>query len=470
MPAKSTNPYAATRAPAAKPLPFSQRQMQEILAEYPTPLFVYHERGIRESGRRLKAAFLWNSGFREYFAAKALPNPNILALLSSEGFGVDASSLPELQAAAAAGIPGDEVMFTSNNTPVREFREAKERGAILNLDDITHLDILLEEAGGLPELLSFRLNPGSTRTGNQIIGDPVEAKFGMTRAQIFEGITRAREEGVRHFGLHTMIASNELDPSYFVDTSEMLFELAADLASLTGVKVQFVNLGGGIGIPYEPDQLPVDIEAIGRGVRERYDAIIRPAGLHPLAVYMENGRYVTGPHGYLLTTVTTLKETFKKFVGVDATMADVMRPAVYGAYHHISVPGKDRVPPYWVADVVGSLCENNDKFAIDRRLPPVERGDVLVIHDVGAHGHAMGFNYNGKLRSAEVLLREDGSILPLRRAETAREYFATVNWDSLKVLRREIGTQLANLISDLGEASGHISGIIHPSLPEGPAH
>jgi len=411
-----------------KRLPFDKARITEIIRDHPTPFYVYDERGIRENARRLNAAFGWCDGFKEYFAVKATPNPHILKILREEGLGADCSSLAELVLAERVGIVGEEIMFTSNDTPAVEFERAKGLRAIINLDDITHLVYLEKLAGGLPELLCFRYNPGPLRTGNAIIGQPAEAKFGMTRPQLFQAYEAAKKKGVRRFGLHTMLASNELNMDFFIETARMLFDLAVDLAEKLDVRLEFVNLGGGVGIPYRPEDVAIDLQALGQAVKVYYDERIRPAGLHPLSVCMENGRVITGPYGFLVTRAIHEKHTYKEYVGVDACMANLMRPGMYGAYHHITVLGREEVPRNRKVDVVGSLCENNDKFAVDRLLPKVETGDLLVIHDAGAHGHSMGFQYNGKLRSAEFLLREDGSVQQIRRAESLDDYFATVDF------------------------------------------
>ena len=414
-----------------KTLPFNEAKVREIIRDYPTPFYLYDERGIRENARRLNAAFGWCPGFKEYFAVKATPNPYILKIAMEEGFGADCSSLAELVLAERVGIVGEEIMFTSNGTPTTEYTQAKAVGAIINLDDITHLRYLEEEAGGLPELICFRYNPGPLREGNAIIGTPEQAKYGLTRPQLFEAYASARKKGSRRFGLHTMVASNELNLEFFVETAIMLFDLAIELAEKLDVRLEFVNVGGGIGIPYRPEQKAIDLEALSRRVKAHYDKLIRPAGLHPLRVCMENGRCITGPYGFLVTQAIHEKHTYKEYVGVDACMANLMRPGMYGAYHHITVLGKEGAPHDTMVDVVGSLCENNDKFAIDRPLPNVARGDLLVIHDAGAHGHSMGFQYNGKLRCAELLLREDGSVQQIRRAETIDDYFATLDFSNL---------------------------------------
>jgi len=414
----------------SKSLPFSEAQIREIAETYPTPFHIYDERAIRENARRLNAAFAWNEGFREYFAVKATPNPHILKICQEEGFGADCSSLPEMVLAEKVGITGEGIMLTSNNTQTDEFAKAMELGAVINLDDITHIDYL-EESLGLPELICFRYNPGPLREGNVIIGKPEEAKYGFTREQLFEGYERLRDKGVKRFGQHTMVASNELNSEFFVETARMLFELVVEVHERLDIKIEFVNLGGGIGIPYRPEEKPIDLEALGKGIQAAYEELIVPKGLHPLKVLMENGRMVTGPYGYLITEAIHEKHIYRDYIGVDACMSNLMRPGMYGAYHHISVLGKENAPHDRTVDVVGSLCENNDKFAIERKLPKIERGDLLVIHDAGAHGHSMGFQYNAKLRSAELLLKEDGSVQQIRRAETIDDYFSTLDFSTL---------------------------------------
>ena len=414
----------------AKTVPFTATELERIASRHPTPFHIYDEKAICETARALLRAFAWAPGFREYFAVKACPNPHILKILREEGFGADASSLPELLLAQKAGITGEAVMFTSNDTPAEEYRQARALGAVINLDDISHIAFLAKEAG-LPELLCLRYNPGPLREGNAIIGKPEEAKYGFTRQQLFEGYQLLRDRGVKRFGLHTMVASNELNPQYFVDTARMLYGLVAELSEKLGIRFEFINIGGGIGIPYRPEQTAVDIPAVSRGIEAAYNETIRARGLHPLRLYMEMGRMITGPHGFLVTRVLHLKDTYRKYVGVDACMANLMRPGMYGAYHHITVMGKQDRPADKLYDVTGSLCENNDKFAIQRLLPAAERGDLLVIHDTGAHGYAMGFNYNGKLRSAELLLQPDGSVRQIRRAETVEDYFATLDFKGL---------------------------------------
>jgi diaminopimelate decarboxylase len=415
---------------AEKKLPCSREELLEICSRFPTPFHLYDEQAILKNLRRLIQAFSWSEGFTEYYAVKAAPNPFLLKILKNHGAGADCSSLTELLLSERCGITGEAIMFTSNDTPAEEFKKARELGAIINLDDISHISYL-EKCAGLPDLVSQRYNPGPLRSGNAIIGHPEEAKYGFTREQIFEGYRLLRQKGVRRFGLHTMVASNELDPHYFVDTAIMLYELAVEVLRETGVRIEFINIGGGIGIPYKPQQAAVDIELVSRGIHDAYKRIIVPAGLHPMKLFMECGRMITGPYGFLVSHVLHIKRTYKKYVGLDACMADLMRPALYGAYHHITVLGKEALPANVDYDVTGSLCENNDKFAIDRPLPDVEEGDIVVIHDAGAHGHAMGFNYNGKLRSAELLLRTNGEVVEIRRAETADDLFATLDFKQL---------------------------------------
>jgi diaminopimelate decarboxylase len=411
-----------------KKIPLSREELERIAEIYPTPFYIYDERTIRLAIRRLNTAFSWAPRFREYFAVKAAPNPRILAIAHEEGCGADCSSMPELFLAERAGLSGHEIMFSSNATPLAEFKKAAELGAFINFDDLTHLDFFHHGIGKIPELLCFRYNPGPLRGGNSIIGIPEEAKYGCTREQLYAGYRRGKELGAKRFGIHTMIASNERNPQYFVDTAIMLFELIRDLSEELGIRFEFVNIGGGIGIPYHPEQEDVNLELLAEGIQNAYTKIIVPAGLAPLAFFMENGRMITGPSGYLVSRVVHVKKTYKTFIGLDACMANLMRPALYGAYHHITLPGRENEEANLLCDVTGSLCENNDKFAIDRKLPQLARGDLVVIHDTGAHGHAMGFNYNGKLRSAELLLRENGSIEQIRRAETHEDLFATLTW------------------------------------------
>lgn len=414
-----------------KNLPFSEDKLREIVAQYPTPFHIYDEKGIREYARKFTRAFAWAPCFKEFYAIKAAPNPYLMKILRSEGFGIDCSSLAELELAERMGMSGEEIMFTSNNTPAPEYKKALELGAIINLDDISHIDYL-EKNARLPELLCFRFNPGNLKEGNIIIGHPEEAKYGLTRPQMFEAYRRAKEKGVKRFGIHTMVASNELNPDYFVETAEILFELVAEISKKLDIRFEFANLGGGIGIPYRPEEKPVDLDYMSAGIKSMYEKYIIANKLNPLCVYFESGRAVTGPFGYLVSGVLHMKDTYKKFVGLDACMVNLMRPALYDAYHHITVVGKNAGDKTGVYDITGSLCENNDKFAIDRELPEIEPGDIVVIHDTGAHGHAMGFNYNGKLKSAELLLRENGDVISIRRAETVDDYFATLDFDGLK--------------------------------------
>ncbi|TFG61568.1 MAG: diaminopimelate decarboxylase [Spirochaetales bacterium] len=411
-----------------KPLPFSREQIERIMKTHATPFHIYDEQAIRGNARKFYKAFSWvPGGFKNYFAVKALPNPAIMKLLKEEGMGTDCSSLPELMLSERAGITGEDIMFTSNDTPAAEFVKAKELEAVINLDDLSHL-AFLESQVTLPDLICFRYNPGKLKSGNDIIGSPEEAKYGLTREQLFEGYKLAKEKGVTRFGLHTMVASNELNPDYFVETANLLFQFAVELNKKLGIKIEFVNLGGGIGIPYRPDHKPVDLDYVSKGIKDSYERIIKPYDLDPVRIFMECGRMVTGPYGYLVAKVLHIKQTYRKYVGLDACMANLMRPAIYGAYHHITVLGKENEPHTFYCDVTGSLCENNDKFAINRPLPQVEEGDIVVIHDTGAHGWAMGFNYNGKLRSAELLLGADGAVQLIRRAETTEDYFATLEF------------------------------------------
>lgn len=410
-----------------KKLPFTREQIERIIKEYPTPFHIYDEKAIRQNIRRLLKAFSWNQGYKEYFAVKATPNPYIIKILKEEGCGTDCSSLPELLLSEKAGVTGEDIMFSSNETPAEEYVKAAELGAIINLDDISHIPFL-EKHCGIPEVISFRYNPGSFGRWNAIIGNPVESKYGFTKEQIFEGFRQVRDKGAKRFGVHTFLISNELNPQSYIQTAVMLFELAVELKNEIGIKLEFINLSGGIGIPYKPDQAAVDLEALGRGIEAEYEKIIKPNGLHPLKIFSECGRVITGPYGYLVSTVLHKKDIYKQYIGLDASAANLMRPAIYGAYHHITVIGKENQPNDKVYDVVGSLCENNDKFAVDRELPAIDTGDIVVIHDTGAHGHAMGFNYNGKLRSAELLLKEDGRVELIRRAETVDDYFATLDF------------------------------------------
>ena len=411
-----------------KNFPLGKEQTLELIKRWPTPFHIYDEAKIRANFRRLREAFSWAPGFREHFAVKALPNPRIVQILHEEGAGTDCSSIAELLISAAAGVKGEEIMLTSNDTPWEEFQKAIALGAVINLDDLSHLDYMAEHAG-LPEVLSFRYNPGDLIEGNDIIGKPVEAKYGLTRPQMFEGYRRAQEMGVKRFGLHTMVISSELRTEAFLLTARIMFELAAELKQNLGICVEFVNLGGGFGIPYRPEENPIDYAAVGAGIERLYNDIMRPAGLGSTAIRTESGRAITGDAGWLVSTVLHEKDTYKKYIGLDSCMANLMRPALYGAYHHITVLGKENAPADHIYDVTGSLCENNDKFAIDRALPKIDIGDIVVIHDTGAHGSAMGFNYNGKLWCAELLLRTDGTIKLIRRAQTLDDYFATLRYE-----------------------------------------
>jgi diaminopimelate decarboxylase len=415
-----------TKTMTDKKVPFSKGQIEEIVKKYPTPFHIYDEEAIRENAKKFISAFSW-AVFKEYFAVKATPNPYILKIMREIGFGADCSSLPELVLADKSGITGENIMFSSNETPATEYVKAKELGAIINLDDITHIPFL-EKAIGIPEVISFRYNPGPLRKGNPIIGDPVESKYGFTRPQIFEGFKTVREKGAKRFGIHSFVISNELNRASYVETARMLFDLAVDLKKELGIRLEFINLSGGIGIPYRPDQDAVDLAALGKEVEQEYKKIVVPNDLHPLKIYTECGRVITGPYGYLVTRAIHRKDIYKNYIGVDACAANLMRPAMYGAYHHITVMGKENSPAGYMYDVVGSLCENNDKFAINRQLPEIETGDILVIHDTGAHGFAMGYNYNGKLRSAELLLKPDGAVEMIRRPETIDDYFATLDF------------------------------------------
>ncbi|WP_319403836.1 diaminopimelate decarboxylase [uncultured Anaeromusa sp.] len=415
---------------AEKKLPFSQAQLDEMLQKYPTPFHLYDEAAIRANVKRLLAAFSWAPAFKEYFAVKATPNPFLLKILKEEGLGADCSSAAELILAEKVGIIGENIMFSSNDTPAEEYAKAVELGAIINLDDISHIEYL-EKHVGLPELLSFRYNPGSARAGNTIIGKPEDAKYGLTKEQLFEAYRIVRDKGVKRFGIHTMVISNELNPDYFIETARMMMTLVKEIYETLGIRIEMINFGGGIGVPYRPEDNQVDLEYVGAGIRKLYEEIIVPAGLAPLKLALECGRMIAGPYGYLVSKVLHKKETYKNYVGLDSCMANLMRPALYGSYHHITVVGKEQQPLDHVYDVTGSLCENNDKFAIDRALPQIDIGDIVVIHDAGAHGHAMGFNYNGKLRSAEILLKADGTTELIRRAETLEDYFATLDFSKL---------------------------------------
>jgi len=407
-------------------------QARRIARDYPTPFHIYDEAGIRRTARALRTAFSWNRGFREYFAVKATPNPFILRILREEGCGVDCASLTELMLAGAAGFSGHEIMFSSNETPQGEFARANAQGAIINLDDYTLIESM-ERACGVPEMVCCRYNPGGDfAIGNDIMDMPRDAKYGMTRAQLTQAYRELMRQGVRHFGLHAFLASNTLTNAYYPTLARILFGVAVQLHQETGAHIAFINLSGGVGIPYHPQDAANDIFAIGEGVRKAFEEVLVPAGMGDVAIFTELGRFMLGPNGALLTTAIHEKHTYKEYIGVDACACNLMRPAMYHAYHHITVLGKEQAPADHVYDVVGGLCENNDKFAIDRALPAIEMGDLLYIHDTGAHGFSMGYNYNGKLRSAELLLREDGSVQRIRRAETPKDYFATFDFTDFR--------------------------------------
>ena len=404
----------------------TKEQVEQIAAQYPTPFHLYDEKGIRENVKALKDAFAWNEGFREYFAVKATPNPFLIKILNEYGCGCDCSSMTELMLSEAIGVTGQEIMFSSNDTPLEEFAYADKLGAIINLDDITHIEALEKTLGYIPETISCRFNPGGIfKISNDIMDNPGDSKYGMTTEQIFEAFKILKSKGAKNFGIHAFLASNTVTNEYYPMLAKILFELAVQLEQETGADIKFINLSGGIGIPYKPDQEANDIKVIGEGVRQAYEEVLTPAGMGDVAIYTELGRYMMGPYGCLVTKAIHEKHTHKEYIGVDACAVNLMRPAMYGAYHHITVLGKENEPCDQMYDVTGSLCENNDKFAIDRMLPKIDKGDYLVIHDTGAHGFAMGYNYNGKLKSAELLLKEDGSVQLIRRAETAKDYFAT---------------------------------------------
>ena len=411
---------------------FATKELVErIAAQYPTPFHLYDEKGIRENARKLKQAFSWNKGYREYFAVKATPNPFILKILQEEGCGVDCSSLTELLMSEACGFSGSDIMFSSNVTPAEDFKLAKQLGAYINLDDITHIEFL-EQVAGLPETICCRFNPGGHfEIETHVMDNPGEAKYGFTTQQLIDGFRILMQKGVKHFGLHAFLASNTVTNAYYPKLARVLFETAVMLKKETGADIRFVNLSGGIGIPYRPDQKPNDILAIGEGVRQAFEEIMVPAGLGDVAIFTELGRFMLGPYGNLITKAVHEKHIYKEYIGVDACAANLMRPAIYGAYHHITVLGKENEPCHHKYDVTGGLCENNDKFAVDRMLPKIDMGDYLAIHDAGAHGFSMGYNYNGKLRSAEILLCEDGSFKLIRRAETPADYFATFDFTDL---------------------------------------
>lgn len=405
----------------------TKEQLDEICNQYPTPFHLYDEKGIRENARKLQQAFSWNKGFKEYFAVKATPNPTILRILQEEGCGTDCSSYTELLMSDKCGFAGNDIMFSSNDTPAEDFALAAKLGATINLDDITHIDFVKDILGELPKRMSCRYNPGGKFSlGTTIMDNPGDAKYGMTKPQIIEAYKRMKELGVEEFGMHAFLASNTVTNEYYPTLAKILFETAVEIKKETGVALSFINLSGGVGVPYTPDKEPNDILVIGEGVRKAYEEILVPAGMGDVAIFTELGRFMLAPYGHLVTKAIHEKHTHKEYIGVDACAVNLMRPAMYGAYHHITVMGKENEPCDHVYDITGSLCENNDKFAIDRKLPKIDMGDTLVIHDTGAHGFAMGYNYNGKLKSAEILLREDGSTKMIRRAETPEDYFATL--------------------------------------------
>ncbi len=413
----------------------TKAQLEQLCQSFPTPFHLYDEKGIRENARRVNAAFAWNPGFREFFAVKATPNPQLLKLLREEGCGVDCSSLTELMMSQRCGFSGGEIMFSSNDTPAEEFALADQLGATINLDDISHIDFLQRTIGHIPRKISCRFNPGGTFTlgeskeGFQVMDNPGQAKYGLTRPQMTEAFKRLRELGAEEFGIHAFLASNTISNEYYPALAAILFRTAVELKNETGAHITFINLSGGVGIPYRPEQTANDIAVIGEGVRKAFEEILVPAGMGDVSLCTELGRFMLAPYGHLVTRVLHQKHTHKEYIGVDACAANLMRPAIYGAYHHITVMGKEDAPCDHMYDVTGSLCENSDKFAIDRMLPEIETGDLLVIHDTGAHGHSMGYQYNGRLRSAEVLLQEDGTARLIRRAETPEDYFATCIWD-----------------------------------------
>lgn len=414
-----------------KTVPFTKEQIEKIIAEYPTPFHIYDEKAIVDNVRKLIKAFSWAPDFKEYFAVKATPNPYLMKLLKAEGVGADCSSMAELVLCEKVGITGHDIVFSSNDTTYPEYKKAMELGALVNLDDISMIEYL-EQYGPLPEWICVRYNPGPLmKEGNAIIGTPEEAKYGMTREQVFEAFRIMKEKGVKHFGLHTMVVSNELDVNGLINTAKMMFDLAVDVQKNVGINIEFLDFGGGIGLPYKPEQSFIDYDVLSKGIQAHYEEIMVPAGLGNIRMSFECGRAITGPYGYLVTTAIHHKHIWKEYIGVDACMANLMRPGMYGSYHHITVLGKENAPKDHIYDVSGSLCENCDKFAIDRALPEIKDGDILVIHDTGAHGHSMGFNYNGKLRSAELLLHEDGSVTQIRRAETLDDLFATLDFSNL---------------------------------------
>ena len=406
---------------------------REIIDQIPTPFHIYDEAGIRANARALKQAFSWNPGYREYFAVKATPNPYLIQILKEEGCGCDCSSYTELLLAEAVGVTGHDIMFSSNVTPVKDMRKAYEMGAYINLDDATHVDFLDRVTDHhIPETVCLRYNPGGSFTlGNAIMDMPQDAKYGMTEAQMISSVSRLMELGAKHFGIHAFLASNTTSNEYYPELAAILFRLAVRVHKATGCHISFINLSGGVGVDYRPEEPRCDIGLIGEGVRKRYEQILTPEGMDDIAIFTELGRYMLAPYGHLVSTVLHFKHIYREYVGLDACAADLMRPAMYGAYHHITVLGKENAPLDHVYDVTGGLCENNDKFAIQRSLPEIQIGDIVVIHDTGAHGHSMGYNYNGKLRSAEVLLHPDGTFRLIRRAETPADYFATLDISGL---------------------------------------
>ena len=406
----------------------TKEQLDEITAKFPTPYHLYDEKGIRDNAKAVKEAFAWNKGYREYFAVKACPNPTLIQIMKEYGCGCDCSSMTELMLSKAMGCKGADIMFSSNATPAEEYQYAAKLGAIINLDDITHIDFLEKAIGYIPETMSCRYNPGGLfKISNDIMDNPGDAKYGMTTEQLFEAFKILKAKGAKKFGIHAFLASNTVTNEYYPMLAKVLFEVAVKLEKETGADIEFINLSGGVGIPYKPDQEPNDIRVIGEGVRKVYEEVLVPAGMGDVALYTEMGRFMTGPYGCLVTKAIHEKHTYKEYIGCDACAVNLMRPAMYGAYHHITVMGKEDQPCDHKYDITGSLCENNDKFAIDRMLPKIDMGDYLVIHDTGAHGYAMGYNYNGKLKSAEILLKEDGGFEMIRRAETPRDYFATLD-------------------------------------------
>jgi diaminopimelate decarboxylase len=415
-----------------KTLPITASKFEEIAKEFGTPFYLYDESAIVQNVKELNSAMSDLPNYKEYFAVKALPNPTIMKILANNNCAMDCSSLPELLLCEKIGVTGSSIMFTSNQTPAEEYIKANELGAIINLDDISHIEFLEDTLGKLPETLSFRFNPGGDTIGNAIIGSPKEAKYGLTKDQLFDAYKIAQSKGVKHFGLHTMIASNELQLEHHKIVADLIFELAVEIHKKLGIALDFINLGGGVGIPYLPTEDKIQWSDLAKVYTDSYNAILRPAGLDAIKIKTEYGRPITGPYGYLVTKAIHYKNTYKNYIGVDASMADLMRPGIYGAYHHITVIGKEQVPATKTYDIVGSLCENSDKFAINRQLPEIHigasDGDLLAIHDAGAHSIAMGFNYNGKLRPKELLLKPDGSVVMIRRAETIKDYFATLNF------------------------------------------